>query len=184
MCCSYVRWSINFFLFRSSEMPPITLTDDEHEIAVVVPKKRRQHCGALGSAVVSHFSYCEFLHLETWRPHAAPYHWIYAMAAAEEHVGLLPCETAALQGCGPCCGVLLFSVYEDWATVQLSRLCLCILWLSGLMDLPCCPSLGAVSFLAAALRNCGLCGLRALRRWLDSCAERHVAVSQRERCRV
>eukprot|EP00891_Asterochloris_glomerata_P006961 jgi/Astpho2/6961/Aster-x1410 len=54
---SYVRWSINFFLFRSSEMPPITLTDDEHEIAVVVPKKRRQHCGALGAAVVSHFSY-------------------------------------------------------------------------------------------------------------------------------
>ena len=82
MCCSYVRWSINFFLFRSSEMPPITLTDDEHEIAVVVPKKRRQHCGALGAAVVSHFSYCEFLDSEITARMLRHSHLVYVMAVA------------------------------------------------------------------------------------------------------
>ena len=112
VCCSYVRWSINFFLFRSSEMPPITMTDDEHEIAVVVPQKRRQHCGALGAAVVSHFSYCEFLDQAFMGPHAVAGHLIYAMAAAvlANHAGLLPSEAAALQGCGPCRGVPVKSV--------------------------------------------------------------------------
>ena len=84
------------------------MTDDEHEIAVVVPKKRRQHCGALGSAVVSHFSYCEFLDLEIFGLPCCGSPFGYAMAAA---VLARACWIAALyDGCGPCCGVAVQSV--------------------------------------------------------------------------
>lgn len=129
MCCSYVRWSINFFLFRSSEMPPITLTDDEHEIAVVVPKKRRQHCGALGAAVVSHFSYCEVLDSEILGPHAAAQPLGLRHGCSSARTSMLDCCPLRQQHCravGPAM-VLLFSLYEDWAALQDSCLCLCML---------------------------------------------------------
>ena len=44
------------FVFKGSDLA-VTMPDDEHEISVVLPERRGQHCGAVGKALAAHFSY-------------------------------------------------------------------------------------------------------------------------------
>ena len=52
----YVRWSITFLLFKGSELGAFTSGDDEELISKEFPFAKGQHCGAVGSALVSHYS--------------------------------------------------------------------------------------------------------------------------------
>ena len=57
---NYSRWSINFILFRGKYINKIHLSklgSDEHIISIEIPKEHNKHAYALGSAIVSHFSY-------------------------------------------------------------------------------------------------------------------------------
>ena len=51
-----MRWSITFFLFKGSELGTFTHGDDEELISKEFPAAARQHCAAVGSALVSHYS--------------------------------------------------------------------------------------------------------------------------------
>ena len=53
----YGRWSINFILFKGKIVNKIALEDDEEWISNYLSRSYRRHGYALGSAVVSHFSY-------------------------------------------------------------------------------------------------------------------------------
>ena len=58
----YYRWSINFVLMRGKYVNKISKNypkkrDDELLISQVLPELHKRNCYALGSAVVSHFSY-------------------------------------------------------------------------------------------------------------------------------
>ena len=58
----FYRWSINFVLMRGkyvNKLPKIypNRRDDEVLISQVIPELHQRNCYALGSAVVSHFSY-------------------------------------------------------------------------------------------------------------------------------
>ena len=52
----YVRWSIGFILFKGSDLGVFTSGDDEELISKEFPAAARQHCGAVGAALVSHYS--------------------------------------------------------------------------------------------------------------------------------
>ena len=56
---SYTRWSINFILFKGKYVKDLKSKpgSDEHSISVEIPKEHNKHAYALGSALVSHFSY-------------------------------------------------------------------------------------------------------------------------------
>ena len=59
---SYNAWRINFILFQGSIVNGINSmypddSSDEEILTILIPKKFKKQCFALGSAVVSHFSY-------------------------------------------------------------------------------------------------------------------------------
>eukprot|EP00884_Botryococcus_braunii_P006949 jgi/Botrbrau1/16255/Bobra.0066s0040.1 len=56
---AFDRWSINFFIFNSSDIPaPPLPTDDEVFLGQQLPEKLQRHCGAAGQAtLVVHFGY-------------------------------------------------------------------------------------------------------------------------------
>jgi hypothetical protein len=55
----YTRWSINFILFKGNYVKNVNsiAMSDEHVISIEIPKLHNKHAYALGSALVSHFSY-------------------------------------------------------------------------------------------------------------------------------
>jgi hypothetical protein len=53
----YSRWSINFILFKGKYVNKIEGFDDEEAISNHISRKYGKHGYALGSAIVSHFSY-------------------------------------------------------------------------------------------------------------------------------
>jgi hypothetical protein len=55
----YTRWSINFILFKGKYVKNLNsmLGSDEHVISIEIPKQHNKHAYALGSALVSHFSF-------------------------------------------------------------------------------------------------------------------------------
>jgi hypothetical protein len=59
---NYSRWSINFILFKGKYAKYVFCKDfshlaDEQIISIKIPMKLKKHAYALGSALVSHFSY-------------------------------------------------------------------------------------------------------------------------------
>ena len=56
---NYTRWSINFILFKGKYVRRLNskFGSDEHSISLEIPKEHKKHAYALGSALVSHFSY-------------------------------------------------------------------------------------------------------------------------------
>jgi hypothetical protein len=55
----YTRWSINFILFKGNYVKNLSSVpgSDEHSISIEIPKEHKKHAYALGSSLVSHFSY-------------------------------------------------------------------------------------------------------------------------------
>jgi hypothetical protein len=56
---NYTRWSINFILFKGNYVKNLSSVpgSDEHSISIEIPKEHKKHAYALGSSLVSHFSY-------------------------------------------------------------------------------------------------------------------------------
>ena len=56
---NYSRWSINFILFKGKYVKDLDskFGSDEWSISIEIPKEHNKHAYALGSALVSHFSY-------------------------------------------------------------------------------------------------------------------------------
>ena len=58
---NYLRWNINFILFKSNYANKIHYDahhhDDEERISVELPRDKKIHCYALGKALVAHFAF-------------------------------------------------------------------------------------------------------------------------------
>lgn len=54
---AYPRWSINLILFQGQDVISVGPGDDEHQISIVIPKRRKKHSVAVGAALAVHFAY-------------------------------------------------------------------------------------------------------------------------------
>lgn len=54
---NYFRWSINCIVFNTSDLLHPMPNDDEMAVTQTIPKARNYHTGAVGSALMAHFSY-------------------------------------------------------------------------------------------------------------------------------